>query len=429
MNLKSTTKVDTNKYELEIEVSADDFNAAVNAAYRKEVKNLNIPGFRKGKAPKSVCEKMYGEGIFFDAAIDNLYRPAVIEAIDASNLEVVAVKEMDIVEVSKENGFIFKQNVIVKPEVSIDGYKGIEVTKHVAPVTDEDIDEEIKKVQDRNSRMVNVEDRAAYTGDTAVIDFEGFVDGVAFEGGKAENYELSLGAGQFIPGFEDQIVGHEIGEEFDITVTFPEDYQAEELKGKESVFKIKLHELKAKELPEVDDEFVKDVSDFDTLDEYKASIKTDLENKREEAGKTEVDNQIIDTLIEKLEGEIPEEMYENEIDESVNNFAYRLQSQGLDIQTYFKYTGLTAETIREQFKDQAEKNVKVRLALEKIVALEGIDASDEDVENEFKKLAETYEMDIEEVKKVVDPMQLKADITNEKAVTFVRDNAVVKTEE
>jgi trigger factor len=429
MNLKSTTKVDTNKYELEIEVPADDFNAAVNAAYRKEVKNLNIPGFRKGKAPKAVCEKMYGEGIFFDAAIDNLYRPAVIEAIDASNLEVVAVKEMDIVETSKENGFIFKQNVIVKPEVSIDGYKGIEVTKHVAPVTDEDIDEEIKKVQDRNSRMVNVEDRAAYTGDTAVIDFEGFVDGVAFEGGKAENYELSLGAGQFIPGFEDQIVGHEIGEEFDITVTFPEDYQAEELKGKEAVFKIKLHELKAKELPEIDDEFVKDVSDYDTLDEYKASIKTDLENKREEAGKTEVDNQIIDTLIEKLEGEIPEEMYENEIDESVNNFAYRLQSQGLDIQTYFKYTGLTAETIREQFKDQAEKNVKVRLALEKIVALEGIDASDEDVENEFKKLAETYEMDIEEVKKVVDPKQLKADITNEKAVTFVRDNAVVKTEE
>ncbi len=429
MNLKSKTKVDTNKFELEIEVPADDFNAAVNAAYRKEVKNINVPGFRKGKAPKAVCEKMYGEGIFFESAVDSLYRPAVIAAIDASELDVVAVTDMDVVETSKENGFIFKQTVIVKPEVNIDGYKGIEVTKHVAPVTDEDVDNEIKKVQDRNSRMVNVDNRAAYTGDTAVIDFEGFVDGVAFEGGKAENYELSLGAGQFIPGFEDQIVGHEIGDEFDINVTFPEDYQAEELKGKEAVFKIKLHELKAKELPEIDDEFVKDVSDCDTLDEYKASIRSDLETKREDAAKAEVDNQIIDTLIEKLEAEIPEQMYENEIDESVNNFAYRLQSQGLDIQTYLKYTGLTPETIREQFKDQAEKNVKVRLALEKIVALEGIEASDEDVENEYNKLAETYEMKVEEVKNVVDAKQLKADITNEKAVTFVRDNAVIKTEE
>ncbi len=429
MNLKSKTKVDTNKFELEIEVPADDFNAAVNAAYRKEVKNINVPGFRKGKAPKAVCEKMYGEEIFFESAVDSLYRPAVIAAIDASELDVVAVTDMDVVETSKENGFIFKQTVIVKPEVNIDGYKGIEVTKHVAPVTDEDVDNEIKKVQDRNSRMVNVDNRAAYTGDTAVIDFEGFVDGVAFEGGKAENYELSLGAGQFIPGFEDQIVGHEIGDEFDINVTFPEDYQAEELKGKEAVFKIKLHELKAKELPEIDDEFVKDVSDCDTLDEYKASIRTDLETKREDAAKAEVDNQIIDTLVEKLEAEIPEQMYENEIDESVNNFAYRLQSQGLDIQTYLKYTGLTPETIREQFKDQAEKNVKVRLALEKIVALEGIEASDEDVENEYNKLAETYEMKVEEVKNVVDAKQLKADITNEKAVTFVRDNAVIKTEE
>lgn len=429
MNLKSKTKVDTNKFELEIEVPADDFNAAVNAAYRKEVKNINVPGFRKGKATKAVCEKMYGEGIFFEPAVDSLYRPAVIAAIDASELDVVAVTDMDVVETSKENGFIFKQTVIVKPEVNIDGYKGIEVTKHVVPVTDEDVDNEIKKVQDRNSRMVNVDNRAAYTGDTAVIDFEGFVDGVAFEGGKAENYELSLGAGQFIPGFEDQIVGHEIGDEFDINVTFPEDYQAEELKGKEAVFKIKLHELKAKELPEIDDEFVKDVSDCDTLDEYRASIRSDLETKREDSAKAEVDNQIIDTLVEKLEAEIPEQMYENEIDESVNNFAYRLQSQGLDIQTYLKYTGLTPETIREQFKDQAEKNVKVRLALEKIVSLEGIEASDEDVENEYNKLAETYEMKVEEVKNVVDAKQLKADITNEKAVTFVRDNAVIKTEE
>ena len=429
MNLKSTTKIDTNKYELEIEVPADDFNAAVKAEYRKEIKNFNIPGFRKGKAPQNMVEKMYGEGIFFEGAVDALYRPSVMDAIEASELNVVAVKEMDIVETSKANGFIFKQTVIVKPEVSIEGYKGIEVTKTVAPVTDEDIDNEIKKVQDRNSRMVNVDNRAALTGDTAVIDFEGFCDGVAFEGGKAENYELALGAGQFIPGFEDQIVGHELGEEFDINVTFPENYQAEELKGKDATFKIKLHELKTKELPEVDDEFVKDVSDFDTLDEYKNSIREDLENKREEASKTAVDNQLIDTLIEKLQAEIPEEMFDNEIDENIRNFEYRLQSQGLDLQTYFKYTGATAESMREQFKDQAEKNVKVRLALEKIVELEGIEASDEDIDAEYKKLAEAYSMEVDEVRNLVDPTMLKGDITNEKAVALVRENAVIKTEE
>lgn len=429
MNLKSSKKVETNKYELEIEVSAADFDAAVEAAYKKEGKKMTVPGFRKGKAPRAVIEKMYGTTVFYDAAIDALYRPTVMEAIDASELEVISIGDMNITETSKEAGLKFTLTVIVKPECNIEGYKGIEVTKKTVAVTDEDVDIEIRKVQDRNSRMVSVDNRAAMTGDTAVIDFEGFCDGVAFEGGKAENYELSLGAGQFIPGFEDQIVGHDIGEEFDINVKFPEEYQAEELKGKDATFKIKLHELKTKELPEIDDEFVKDVSEFDTLDEYKADIKAKLEADREKAATAAVDNQLIDALIEKLEGEIPEEMYDNEINEGMNNFAYRLQSQGLDIKTYMRYTGLTPETLREQFKDQSIKNVKVRLALEKIVELEGIDATDEEMEAEFDKLAKTYDMEIDKVKSLVDPKQLKADITNEKAVDLVREAAVVKTEE
>jgi len=262
-----------------------------------------------------------------------------------------------------------------------------------------------------------------------VIDFEGFVVGVAFGGGKAETYELALGAGMFIPGFEDQIVGHEIGEEFDVNVKFPEEYQAEELKGKDATFKIKLHALKMKELPEVDDEFVKDVSEFDTLDEYKADIKANLEKSRENAATAEVDNQLIEALIEKLQAEIPEEMFENEINESINNFANRLQSQDLDIQTYMKYTGMTPETLRDQFKEQSEKNVKVRLALEKITELEGITASDEEIEAEYEKLATAYGLDVAEVKNVVDPKQLAADVKNEKAVALVRETAVVTTEE
>lgn len=429
MNLKSSNKVDTNKYELEIEVSAEDFDAAVNAAYKKEGKKMNIPGFRKGKAPRAFVEKYYGETVFYDAAIDSLYRPTVMEAIDASKLEVVSIGDMNITEASKEKGLAFKLTVVVKPECKIEGYKGIEVTKKISPVTDEDVDVEIRKVQDRNSRMVNVDNRAAMTGDTAVIDFEGFCDGVAFEGGKAENYELALGAGQFIPGFEDQIVGHELGEEFEINVRFPDEYHSEELKGKDATFKIKLHELKTKELPEVDDEFVKDVSEFDTLDAYKADIKAKLEADREKAANASVDNQLIDAICEKLEAEIPEEMYENEINEGINNFVYRLQSQGLNLDTYMKYTGLTPESLREQFRGQSEKNVKVRLALETIVKLENIDATEEELDAEFEKLAKAYDMPVENVKNIVSANQLKLDVTNEKAINFIRDNAKIKTEE
>ena len=429
MNLKATTKIDTNKYELEIEIPAADFDAAVNAAYKKEGKKMQIPGFRKGKAPRAFIEKYYGEGVFYDAAIDALYRPTVVEAIEASKLEVVSVGQMNITEVSKAAGLTFKLEVIVKPECKIEGYKGIEVTKKSTAVTDEDIDAEIKRVQEINSRVEVVSDRAVENGDIAVIDYEGFCDGVAFDGGKAENHELSIGSGQFIPGFEEQIIGHNAGEEFDINVKFPEEYHSEDLKGKDATFKIKLHEIKAKELPELDDDFVKDISEFDTVEEYKADIKAKLTETREKNADIDIDNQLIDVLAEKLEAEIPAEMNENEVNESINNFAYRLQSQGLNLDTYLKYTGLTPDTLKDQFKGQAEKNVKVRLALETIVKLEGIEASDEEMEAEIEKLAKAYEMPVENVKNIIAPEQLKLDITNEKAIKFVKENAVIKTEE
>ncbi|MBE6730525.1 MAG: trigger factor [Ruminococcaceae bacterium] len=429
MNLKATTKIDTNKYELEIEIPAADFDAAVNAAYKKEGKKMAIPGFRKGKAPRAFIEKYYGEGVFYDAAIDALYRPTVVEAIEASKLEVVSVGQMNITEVSKAQGLTFKLEVIVKPECKLEGYKGIEVTKKSTEVTEDDIMAEIKRVQERNSRVEVVSDRAVENGDIAVIDYEGFCDGVAFDGGKAENHELSIGSGQFIPGFEEQIIGHNAGEEFDINVKFPEEYHSEDLKGKDATFKIKLHEIKAKELPELDDDFVKDISEFDTVEEYKADIKAKLTETKEKNADIDIDNQLIDALAEKLEAEIPAEMNENEVNESINNFAYRLQSQGLNLDTYLKYTGLTPDALKDQFKDQAEKNVKVRLALETIVKLEGIEASDEEMEAEIEKLAKAYEMEVEKVKNIIAPEQLKLDITNEKAIKFVKENAVIKTEE
>ena len=373
MNLKATTKTETNKYELEIEISAVDFNNAINEVYKTEVKKIQIPGFRKGKAPKAFVEKYYGENVFFEGAVDKLYRPALMDAIDASGLEVISVGQADITEVSKENGVQMKVVVVVKPEITIEGYKGIEATQQKIEVTDEDVSAELVKVQDRNSRMVTVENRAALTGDTTVIDYEGFCDGVAFDGGKGEGFELSLGAGQFIPGFEDQIVGHEVGEEFDIQVKFPEEYQAEELKGKDATFKIKLHEIKRKELPVLDDEFAKDVSEFDTLEEYKNSLREKLTNDRTKAAESDVQNQIMETLIGLVQGEIPDEMYENEVEESINNFAYQLQSQGLNLETYLKYTGMDVNALKEQFKPQSEKQVKLRLALEKIAALEGLE--------------------------------------------------------
>lgn len=428
MNLKATNKTETSKYELEVEISAEDFNKALSEVAKTEGKKMSVPGFRKGHAPRSVIEKMYGENVFFEAAVDKLYRPAMQDAIEASGLEVIAVSNADVTSVSRENGIELKLTVVVKPVITIEGYKGIEATKKNVEVTDEDVSAELVKVQDRNSRMVDVDNRGALTGDTAVIDFEGFCDGKAFEGGKAEGFELSLGSGQFIPGFEDQIVGHEVGDEFEISVKFPEDYQAEELKGKDATFKIKLHQIKRKELPTLDDEFAKDVSEFDTLDEYKNSLREKLQSDREKQEEMNVENQIFDALIEKVQGEIPEEMYEQEVEESINNFAYRLQSQGLNLETYLKYTGMDVNAIKEQFRPQSEKQLKLRLALEKIAELENLEVSDEAVEEEYEKLAKQYNMEVAQIKNLVAETQIRADLKNQKAIDFVKENASVKAE-
>lgn len=428
MSLKSTTQVEKNRYQLEVLVDAEEFEKAIDAAYHKERKKIAIPGFRKGKAPRKFIEKYYGENVFYDEAINAVYPGALEQAIEEAKLEMIEDKvDFDLVSAGKD-GLVFKATITTKPEVEIEGYKGIPATKKIAAVTDADVDAEIEKVRDRNSRMVTVEDREAQNGDTAVIDFDGYVDGEAFAGGKAENYSLQLGSGQFIPGFEDQIVGHKTGDEFDVNVQFPDDYGAKELAGKDAVFKIKLHEIKMKELPQVDDDFVKDVSEFDTLDAYRADIKEKLEKAREAQAKDDLDNKLIDEVVSKLKAEIPQAMFENKINEDIRDFSYRLQSQGLNIDTYMQYTGQDKNSIRDQFRPQAERQVKLRLALEKIAELENIVPSDEDVEKEYTKLAEGYKMDLEKVKAIIRKEDLAKDIAVEKAFDFVRDSAVVAEE-
>jgi len=425
MSLTSSNKVDTNRYQLEVAVDAAIFEKALDQAYHKENKKIAIPGFRKGKAPRAFVEKYYGEQVFYEDAINAVYPDALDAAINEAKLEMIEDKiDFDLVSAGKE-GVVFKATITTKPEVEIDNYKGLAATKKPVKVTDEDIHAEIRKVQERNSRMVTVEDRAAQDGDIAVIDFDGSVDGVAFEGGKAENYSLTLGAGQFIPGFEEQVVGHKTGDEFDINVKFPADYQAVDLANKDAVFKIKLHEIKMKELPEVDDDFVKDVSDFDSLDQYKEDIKAKLTEAQEKRAKDDVENQLIDKLVENLKAEIPQAMYENKINEDIREFGYRLQSQGLNLDTYLKYTGMDKDSIRKQFQPQAERAVKVRLALEKIASLEEIHPTDEEIEEEFAKLAKSYEIDVEKVKTFIPKEELTKDISVEKAINLVRDSAVV----
>ena len=392
MSLKSQNKIDTNRVELEVVVDAETFEKGLAAAFKKQSKKISIPGFRKGKAPRAFVEKYFGKEVFYEDAVNALYPDALDEAVKEAGLEVIQDKiDFDVKEVGPQ-GFTFTAALTTKPEVTIENYKGIEAVKKSAEVTDEDIDAEIKKVQERNSRMVTVEDRAAQNDDIAVIDFEGFLDGEPFEGGKGENYSLTLGSGQFIPGFEEQIVGHNTGDEFEVNVTFPEDYQAEELKGKATTFKCKLHEIKMKELPEVDDEFVKDVSEFDTLADYKEDLKKKLAESKEKEAADDLENQLIDKLVELVQGEIPEAMYENKIADSIREFGYRLQSQGLNLDTYMKYTGMNVDQMKEGFRPQAERQVKLRLALEKIAALEELKAGEEDLNQEYQKIAEQYKI-------------------------------------
>ncbi len=424
MALKNTTKVETNLYEIEFDADKATFDTAVEKVYRKEVKKISIPGFRKGKAPRSIIEKMYGKGVFYEDAINEIIPDAYESAIKEAGLTVVSRPEFDIVTID-DNGVVLKAKFYVKPEVSLKEYKGFKVTKTVDEVTEENINQEIEMVRARNGRIVEVTDRAVENGDVAVIDYEGFCDGVAFDGGKAEKYELAIGSNSFIPGFEDQIIGHNIGESFDITVKFPEQYHSEDLAGKDAIFKIVLHGIKNNELPELDDEFAKDVSEFDTFDEYKADIKAKLEKKNEKAAENSVEEQIINALIENLEAEIPAPMFENEAENFVRDYDSRLRMQGLDLQTYCKYTGQTLESLREQFKPMAERQVKTRLALEKVVELEAITASDEEVEAEYENLATAYGMKADEVKKYVEADAVKADLCVKKAVDFVKANAEV----
>lgn len=424
MALKSSTLKETNKYELEVTVDAETFEKAVQRSYKKNIGQVSIPGFRKGKAPRQMVEKLYGKDVFYPDAIEFCYPEALDAAIKEAGLKVVAVETVE--EVSTDNGFEFKAIVIVEPDVEIDGYKGIEVKSKAVRVTEKMINEEIDRVRDRNSRMITVDDRAAADGDTAVIDFEGFVDDVAFEGGKAENYNLALGSGSFIPGFEEQIIGHNAGEEFTITVTFPEDYQAEELKGKEAQFKINLHEIKTKELPELDDEFVKDVSEKETVEEYKKEVKETISKKLKEERENDISNQIVDKLIELVQGDIPEAMFDNEVNSMIRDFDSRLRSQGMDMETYLGYMGMDVEALKGMYRKDAERRVKLRLALKKIAKLENISVSDEDVDAEFARLAEAYNVDVDRIKMIVDVDDQRDDLAVQRAMDLVREAAAIK---
>lgn len=426
MSLKASNKVDTNRWELEVEVGAEQFEDAIARVFKREAKKIQIPGFRKGKAPRAFVEKYYGEQVFYEDAVNLLVPGAFEEAIKEAGLDAIQDDaDLEIVSIGKE-GFTFKGKVTTKPEVSIADYKGIEVKKPKVDVTEEDVDKEVEKVRERNSRMITVEDRAAQLQDTAVIDFEGFVDGKEFEGGKGENFSLSLGSGQFIPGFEDQVVGHHTGDTFDVTVTFPEDYHAEDLKGKEAVFKVTVHEIKAKELPEFDDEFVKDVSDFDTIADYREDLKKKLTESREKAADDEVENALIDALIEKLQADIPEAMFKNQAEESVREFEYRLRSQGIDFDMYAKYTGMDRDAIRASVRPQAERQVKIRLALEKIAELENLKPTEEELAAQYEKMAKAYEMEADKIKAFIPEEDVAKDLSVEKAIAFVRDNAKIE---
>ena len=427
MNLVKSEKNEHSMHYLEFAIDKATFDAAVDKVYRKQVKNINVPGFRKGKAPKSVIEKMYGQGIFFEDAINDLIPENYEAAVKEADITPVSQPEIDIVSLD-ENGLVLSAKIPVKPEMKIADYKGIEAVKNVTEATDEQVDRELDMIRERNSREIEITDEAAQMGDIVKIDFDGSVDGVAFDGGKGTDYSLKLGSGSFIPGFEEQIAGHTIGEEFDVNVTFPEDYHAAELAGKASVFKTKVNAITRVELPELDDEFAKDASEFDTLDELKADMKAKIQERHDKQAENEFEEKLIEALIEKLEGEIPEAMFVNETENFVRDFDNRLRSQGMDMNMYFKYTGLTIEALREQMRPQAERQVKARLALETIAAAEGVVASEQEINDEYQRIADAYRLEIDQVKSMLDDASIIADIQVKKAMDIVKESAVVKAE-
>ena len=428
MNLISCEKLEKSMVELQFSIDAETFKAAVNNAFKREGKKYAIPGFRKGKVPRHMIEKMYGSDIFHYDAVNDLFPEAYEAAVKEAKIDVVGRPDPEVVSMSEADGVVLKVKVAVKPEVELGEYAGLTVTKEAKNVNEADVDAEVKRMQDRNGRLLTREG-AAENGDTVDIDFEGFVDGKAFEGGKAEHYSLVLGSGSFIPGFEDQVVGHSAGEEFDVNVKFPEEYGAAELAGKDATFKIKLHEVKYKELPALDDDFAKDVSEYDTLDELKDSIRNNIKTNLDKQAEQKVENDLMDQVIANMKADIPDAMVDSRIDELVQDFEYRISQQGLKLADYLKYMGMNIEQFRAQFKEQADKQVKMRLAMEAIVAEEGITASDEEFEEEVKRIADAYKMEADKVKSIVDAAAVKADLAINKAIDFVKEKANVVTAE
>lgn len=422
-------KLEKNMAKLTIEVSADDLEKALQSAYKKQKNRITLPGFRKGKVPRQMIEKMYGPEIFYDDAINELMPKAYADAYDECELDIVSRPEVDVVQIEKGKPFIFTAEVAVKPEVTLGEYKGLEVDKISTRVTQKEVEERLKEEAEKNARTVTVEDRAVQDGDEVIMDFEGFVDGEAFEGGKGENYPLTIGSGSFIPGFEEQLVGAEAEKEVEVSVTFPEDYHAKELKGKDAVFKCTVHEIKMKELPEIDDEFAAEVSEFDTLDEYKADLKAKIKEQKEAEGKRKQEDQAVEKAVENASFEIPEAMITTNISQMTDDFARRMQSQGLTMEQYFQLTGMTAEKMEEEMRPQAIKRIETRIVLEAVAKAENIEISDEKIDEEISKMAESYKMEADKLKEFMsdaEKKQMKEDMAVQEAVTFLVENAVEK---
>ena len=420
-------KLEKNMAKLTIEVSAEELEKAIEKVYQKQKKNISVPGFRKGKVPRAMVEKMYGKEVFYEDAANEVIPAAYEKAYDECGENIVSTPKIEVTQIEAGKPFIFTAEVALKPEVTLGAYKGIEVDKVEAAVSDEEVDAEIERERERNARSVSVSDRAVQDKDQTVIDFEGFVDGVAFEGGKGENYPLTIGSGAFIPGFEEQLIGKNIGEECDVNVTFPEDYHADNLAGKPAVFKVTVKEIKEKVLPELDDEFAAEVSEFDTLAEYKEDVKKNLTEKREKDVKNAKEDAVVDAIIANATMDIPEAMIETQQRQMVQEFAQNIQMQGLSIDQYFQFTGLTAEKMMEQVKPQAEKRIKSRLVLEAVAKAENIVASEEDFEEEIAKMAEMYKMEADKLKSYMgeeEKKQMKEDMAVQEAVTFLIENAV-----
>lgn len=420
-------KLEHNMAKLTVEVAAEDVEKALQAAYLKQRKQINIPGFRKGKVPRQMIEKMYGPEVFYDEAANNMIPDAYAKAYDESELDIVSQPKIEVVQMEKGKPFIFTAEVATKPEVTLGDYKGLKVDKVSTRVTQKEVDEEIEKERERNARTIEVTDRAIQDKDEVTLDFEGFVDGVAFEGGKGEDYPLTIGSGSFIPGFEEQLIGAEIDKEVEVNVTFPKEYHSEELAGKDATFKCTVHTIKAKELPELDDEFASEVSECETMDAYRAEVKKNIKERKERTGKEKKENQAVDQAIENAQMDIPEAMIEFQVRQMADDFARRIQQQGLTVEQYFQFTGMTAEKMMEEMRPQAEKSIKTRLVLEAIVKAENIEVSDERVEEELTKMAEAYQMEVEKLKEFMgenEKKQIKEDLAVQEAITLLVNESV-----